>query len=172
MLEVDCAGDVDPAQVIRAAGFRRGNTDMWTSEHGIETTAAPEAIWRLWSDVPRWPEWNADLERSELSGPFAAGSVITMTPHGQEPIELRIADLQINLLRSSAAGELVEPAGVGAPDSGSRVLLTITVDDVDAVCAELERRGVRLLNGPIDRPWGVRTAAFADPAGHTWEIAT
>jgi uncharacterized glyoxalase superfamily protein PhnB len=28
-----------------------------------------------------------------------------------------------------------------------------------------------LLNGPIDRPWGRRTAAFADPAGHLWEVA-
>jgi len=66
---------------------------MWATEHSIETTAAPEAIWRLWSDVPRWPEWNADLERCELSGPFAAGSVITMTPRGEEePIELRIAE--------------------------------------------------------------------------------
>jgi uncharacterized protein YndB with AHSA1/START domain len=65
---------------------------MWSTEHGIETTAAPEAIWRLWSEVAQWPEWNADLARSELSGPFAAGSVITMTPHGQEPIELRIAE--------------------------------------------------------------------------------
>ena len=25
--------------------------------------------------------------------------------------------------------------------------------------------------GPIDRPWGVRTAAFADPDGYLWEIA-
>src|SRR5262249_22408773 len=65
---------------------------MWASEHDIETTAAPEAIWRLWSDVARWPEWNADLERSQLSGPFAAGGVITMTPYGGEPIELRIAE--------------------------------------------------------------------------------
>src|SRR5438128_1103836 len=65
---------------------------MWASEHSIETTAAPEAIWRLWSEVSRWPEWNADLERIELSGPFAPGSVITMTPHGQDPIELRIAE--------------------------------------------------------------------------------
>jgi lactoylglutathione lyase len=31
--------------------------------------------------------------------------------------------------------------------------------------------GVQLLNGPIDRPWGVRTASFKDPAGHIWEIA-
>ncbi len=37
--------------------------------------------------------------------------------------------------------------------------------------AELDRRGVALLNGPVDRPWGVRTAAFADPSGHVWEIA-
>jgi uncharacterized protein YndB with AHSA1/START domain len=65
---------------------------MWTTEHTIETTAAPEAVWRLWSDVRRWPEWNADLERADLSGSFAAGSTITMFPEGQDPIELRIAE--------------------------------------------------------------------------------
>jgi lactoylglutathione lyase len=45
------------------------------------------------------------------------------------------------------------------------------LDDVDAVCAELVRRGVKLLNGPMNRPWGVRTASFTDPADHIWEIA-
>jgi hypothetical protein len=65
---------------------------MWTREVNIETTAAPSAIWEVWADVPQWPEWNADLERAELSGPFAAGSTITMIPHGQESIELRIAE--------------------------------------------------------------------------------
>jgi hypothetical protein len=65
---------------------------VWATEHSIETPASPAAIWRLWSDVGRWPEWNADLERAELSGPFAAGSVVTMFPHKQEPIELRIAE--------------------------------------------------------------------------------
>ena len=48
---------------------------------------------------------------------------------------------------------------------------TITVDDVDAMCAELAARGVKLLNGPMDRPWGIRTASFSDPGGHIWEIA-
>jgi uncharacterized protein YndB with AHSA1/START domain len=65
---------------------------MWTREHSVETTAAPEAIWRLWTDVSGWPEWNADLERAELSGPFAPGSTIKMNPHEGEPIELRIAE--------------------------------------------------------------------------------
>lgn len=48
---------------------------------------------------------------------------------------------------------------------------TIRIDDVDAVCVELNARGVTLLNGPMNRPWGVRTASFADPGGHIWEIA-
>jgi hypothetical protein len=65
---------------------------MWTAEHSIETTASPESIWRLWSDVASWPEWNADIERIEISGPFAAGSTIAMTPAGQETVELRIAE--------------------------------------------------------------------------------
>ena len=77
----------------------------------------------------------------------------------------------VNLLKVEEADELVAPAPVGGPDAGVRAQFTLDVDDADAVCAELGRRGVRLLNGPVDRPWGVRTAAFADPAGHVWEIA-
>jgi Polyketide cyclase / dehydrase and lipid transport len=65
---------------------------MWTAEHAVETSATQEQIWQAWRDVPRWPEWNHDLERAELSGPFAAGSTIMMRPHGDEPIELLIAD--------------------------------------------------------------------------------
>ncbi len=77
----------------------------------------------------------------------------------------------INLLRTTAARELIEPAEVAPRGAGSRLQLTIDVDDVDAVCAELIARGVSLLNGPIDRPWGIRNASFSDPAGHIWEIA-
>ena len=77
----------------------------------------------------------------------------------------------INLLRTTAAPELVEPARVAPREAGSRFQLTLNVDDVDAMCAELARRRVTLLNGPMDRPWGVRTASFMDPGGHIWEIA-
>ncbi|WP_406362795.1 VOC family protein [Streptomyces sp. NBC_01579] len=80
-------------------------------------------------------------------------------------------DTLINLLRSSEAHELIEPARVAAPDAGSRFQLTLAVDDVDAMCEELAARGVTLLNGPMDRPWGIRTASFRDPGGHIWEIA-
>lgn len=33
-------------------------------------------------------------------------------------------------------------------------------------------QGIELLNGPIDRWWGPRTASFSDLDGHVWEIAT
>jgi Polyketide cyclase / dehydrase and lipid transport len=65
---------------------------MWATEHSVEISAATEQIWRLWADVAGWPEWNADIERIELIGPFAAGGRILMTPIRQEPIELRIAE--------------------------------------------------------------------------------
>lgn len=77
----------------------------------------------------------------------------------------------VNLLAAPAARELIEPAAVGDPNDGAHAQLTIWVDDADAACATLQERGVTLLNGPTDRPWGVRTAAFADPAGHVWEVA-
>ena len=77
----------------------------------------------------------------------------------------------INLLRTTAAGELIEPAAVASLEAGSRLQFTVEVDDVDAMCEELASRGVELLNGPMDRPWGVRTASFRDPGGHIWEIA-
>ena len=83
----------------------------------------------------------------------------------------KFGDTLVNILQVSEAPELIAPARVASPDAGARVQFTITVDDVDAVCDRLAARGVTLLNGPIDRPWGGRTACFADPAGHLWEIA-
>ncbi len=77
----------------------------------------------------------------------------------------------INLLATPAAHDLIAPAAVAGPESGARVQLTIGVDDVDIVCSELEQHGVPLLNGPVDRAWGIRTASFTDPGGHIWEIA-
>jgi lactoylglutathione lyase len=77
----------------------------------------------------------------------------------------------INLLERPAAHDLIDPAAVAGAGAGSSFQLTIWVDDTDAACAELATRGVTLLNGPMNRAWGLRTAAFADPDGHVWEVA-
>ena len=77
----------------------------------------------------------------------------------------------VNLLKIPAARDLIEPGAVADRETGSRFQLTIWVEDADAVSAELATRGVELLNGPLNREWGVRTASFTDPDGHIWEIA-
>jgi hypothetical protein len=71
---------------------------MWSYEHSVETTAAPERIWRVWADVPGWAGWNPDIEDVSIDGPFAAGSEIAMTPAGQDTVRLRIAELRENEL--------------------------------------------------------------------------
>jgi len=88
-----------------------------------------------------------------------------------ESVAFRFENVILNLLVARAGRELIEPAPVAEEATAARFQLTIRVDDADAACAALATHGVELLNGPIDRPWGVRTAAFADPDGHMWEIA-
>lgn len=84
----------------------------------------------------------------------------------------KFGDVLVNLLRISEAPELIAPAPVASRESGARFQFTVEVDDVDAVCEKLAARGVELLNGPMNRPWGPRTASFRDPGGHIWEIAS
>lgn len=126
-----------------------------------------------------------------MDTPLRAVNVITMFVRDLEPAKafyrdvfslemafedansavFRFENLMINLLVVSAAPELIAPAAVAAEGAGASYQLTITVTDVDAVSAQLVTRGAALLNGPIDRAWGVRTAALADPDGHVWELA-
>lgn len=47
---------------------------MWHAEHTLETTTEPEAIWRRWTDVDGWPDWDEGLEWAKLLGPLKAGS--------------------------------------------------------------------------------------------------
>jgi catechol 2,3-dioxygenase-like lactoylglutathione lyase family enzyme len=110
-----------------------------------------------------------DLERSKLFYQDVFGLPVFFEDHNSAVFKFE--STLINLLKTSAAGGLIEPGVVANPAAGSRAVFTIPVADVDAACVELKGRGVELLNGPMDRAWGVRTASFADPGGHIWEIA-
>ncbi|MGV8913062.1 MAG: VOC family protein [Rhodoglobus sp.] len=83
----------------------------------------------------------------------------------------QIGALVVNLLARSEANDLIGPAAVAQPDAAASVMLTVNVPDVDAACAALRERGIDLVNGPLDRSWGRRTALFLDPSGLPWEIA-
>lgn len=132
------------------------------AESAIENNAWPREI----NAITLFTE---DLERTKE---FYQG-IFGLPIHFEDPNSavFKFGDTLINLLRISEANELIKPAKVANLQSGSRFVFTIGVEDVDAMCAELAERGVELLNGPMDRPWGLRTASFVDPAGCIWEIA-
>jgi catechol 2,3-dioxygenase-like lactoylglutathione lyase family enzyme len=155
--------------------------------------AAHEPVVRLARDLERRSVSGAHADRKELTVEDWPGGISAITLF-MEDLEaskafyeqvfglptvyeddnsavFRFGGTLVNLLRATEAPSLVTPATVAAPDAGSRFQLTLGVEDVDATCEDLERRGVELLNGPMDRPWGIRTASFRDPGGHIWEIA-
>ncbi|MGH3168172.1 MAG: VOC family protein [Trebonia sp.] len=82
---------------------------------------------------------------------------------------LRFGQMFVFLHKSSSA--TVPPPEVRQEAAKGAGQFAIIVADVDGVCAEMAGRGVRPLSGPADREWGMRTATFADPAGHIWEVA-
>ena len=62
---------------------------MARNERAVETTASPQAAWKIWSDTSTWQEWNPDVQSMTLAGPFAAGTTGTMkTKQGTRAIQL------------------------------------------------------------------------------------
>lgn len=94
-----------------------------------------------------------------------------ITPMFEDDVSaaFKFGEVVVNLLHAGSAAEIVAPGEVGSRADGSRFQLTVWLDDVGEVAAKLKRRGIAF-NGPIDRPWGLRTINFVDPSGHSWEV--
>src|ERR1700693_3119143 len=143
-----------------------GLTRCWSRpsevERGADVTASLRSVGAitLFVDDPR-------RSKSFYQGVFDLSPIY----EDEDSAAFGFENLIVNLLKVPAARDLIDPGTVAGREAGSRFQLTIWVDDADAVCAELATRGVGLLNGPLDREWGVRTASFTDPDGHIWEIA-
>jgi catechol 2,3-dioxygenase-like lactoylglutathione lyase family enzyme len=110
-----------------------------------------------------------DLDRSKHFYSDVFG--LSVSYEDEDSAVFKFQHTMINLLKIPAARDLVAPGVVADQRAGSRFQLTVFVADVDAACADLKTRGVKLQNGPMDRPWGIRTASFTDPSGHLWEFA-
>jgi len=108
-----------------------------------------------------------DLDRAQEFYQDVFGLAVQAMGDGTAMV--RFKNMFVFLHKATAAQEplpeIVDEAQRGAGQ------FAIIVEDVDAVCSELAGRGVKLLSGPADRAWGMRTATFADPGGHIWEIA-
>jgi lactoylglutathione lyase len=73
--------------------------------------------------------------------------------------------------RELMSEDLKHPAPPRHAESEDRLALIFGVEDVDATCTELAKKGVHLIGQPHDRKdWGIRVAHFRDPEGNLVEI--
>jgi lactoylglutathione lyase len=80
--------------------------------------------------------------------------------------ELVLENCRLGFYLREAAPDLL-----GRSSEGSGAELLFLVEDVDAEADRLRSAGVRILSGPLDRPWGHRTVHIEDPDGHVVELA-
>ena len=66
---------------------------MWAYEYAVETDADPAALWRYWSDVTTWPDWNGGVVKVTIDGPFAEGTSFTMIGPEGGPIRMTLTDV-------------------------------------------------------------------------------
>lgn len=69
---------------------------IWKTKGTTETTASPENIWALWSDVTQWSTWDHDLDWVKLDGAFAANVKGQLKPKGWKPLDFTITQATKN----------------------------------------------------------------------------
>lgn len=96
------------------------------------------------------------------------GAEVTHEPIVMEDGRVGHVELSLGGARLMMADEFPE-VDVEGPDRrrGNAVSLHLTVDDVDAAAARVQRAGVALDRGPESSGVG-RVAVFRDPFGHRW----
>ena len=67
---------------------------MWTYQHTETTNASREDVWAIWSDVPRWPDWDPATRKVSIDGPFAAGTHGKVTPNLGPTLKFTINDFR------------------------------------------------------------------------------
>jgi PhnB protein len=82
--------------------------------------------------------------------------------------ELELGDGLLMLADEAPEIGFLSPRTVG----GTPVILSVYVDDVDALVARAEQAGATVLRPVENQFYGDRTGQFEDPFGHRWSVAT
>jgi hypothetical protein len=96
---------------------------VFEASHSERTSAPPAAVWALWADASRWPDWNEQLDSGELDGAlepgvgatvkFKRGGKMRFTVVTVEPERLFVDEAKLPGCRFGHEHR-VEPAGSGS----------------------------------------------------------
>jgi lactoylglutathione lyase len=71
-------------------------------------------------------------------------------------VDLELGPAHVGIARDPAAGR----------ETSARISLWVYADDCDAAVERLRSAGVKIVEEPVDQPWGERVARVADPDGN------
>src|SRR5690348_8888556 len=60
----------------------------------VETSASPEKVWRVWSDMSTWGSWNPNVATMDWSGGFVSGSAGVMNTKSGQHHKMELVDVQ------------------------------------------------------------------------------
>jgi len=97
---------------------------MRTFSASIDIAASPDAVWAVWQDVARWPEWTASMTSVEVvSGtPLDVGTKVRIVQPRLKPVVMTITDAVLHRRFAWAsqqpglrafADHVLEPKGQG-----------------------------------------------------------
>src|SRR6202521_1181476 len=66
------------------------------TEYGtsVESTASPERVWKIWSDMSTWGDWNPNVSTMEWTGGLAQGSQGIMNTKAVQHHKMTLAEGQ------------------------------------------------------------------------------
>jgi len=60
----------------------------------VETTASADKVWRIWSDMSTWGEWNPNVSTMDWNGGFISGSTGVMNTKAGQHHKMQLVDVE------------------------------------------------------------------------------
>ncbi|HEV2028496.1 MAG TPA: SRPBCC family protein [Candidatus Dormibacteraeota bacterium] len=66
------------------------------AEYGtsVESTASPERVWKVWSDMSTWGDWNPNVSTMDWQGGFDQGTQGVMNTRAGQHHKMTLAEVQ------------------------------------------------------------------------------
>ena len=106
---------------------------MWKTEHAELTSASPERVWRVISDVEHWGDWNPGYREAHLDGELEVGTPgsVVLANGLRRPFSLVEAMPNASLVIGASGPGVTQRFGHRielTPDGGTRVSMAATME--------------------------------------------
>jgi hypothetical protein len=66
------------------------------TEYGtsVESTASPDRVWKIWSDMSTWGDWNPNVSTMDWHGGFVSGTDGVMNTRAGQHHKMKLLDVQ------------------------------------------------------------------------------